>query len=564
MKQGVWCGRLALQHREGIIMTSIARARRDFLHPMRITFCIAAALVLGYTAHASGYTEVQWVRGFYTQVENDVQGFGTAIDSDGNAYLAGSFHSEGAPAGGRLSVAKVDADGEVVWVRHLPSNGVVSVGAMGMDAEDNVYLTGYFAGDLFDTPDDEHPLMTVTGTIAAFLLKLDPDGSVLDAWAVAHSRSADGLSAGTGVTVDSSGNILISGVFTGEIDFDPDQGGAIMEGDGGFNGFLAKWSPSGQFQWARKISGEGQQELHGVAVDAEDNVYATGWTGSPAAFGPEPGSTPLETLGAHDVLVIKVDPAGSLEWHQTVGNGAEGKGMAVTVAPSGSIIVGGELWGLPLESESESETDSLGHGGFVASLNADGGIQWARGFDGIGNPFLALAVDAAGRIYLAGAFAGTLDFRTGEPSDTFESQGHRDAFVAQYSANGQFRWARVAQGDGPIRGHGIAVSGEQDIVYTGFFGGTTDFDPGSGEHIITSGGTVGTSGGAFIARLTTPKHNPYDITGTGVVDAVDVQIVINAALGIEVEYNADVTGSGKVDAVDVQLVINAALGILAP
>jgi len=55
---------------------------------------------------------------------------------------------------------------------------------------------------------------------------------------------------------------------------------------------------------------------------------------------------------------------------------------------------------------------------------------------------------------------------------------------------------------------------------------------------------------------------PGDINGDGVVNAVDVQLVINAALGLEIGgMNADINGDGFINAVDVQLVINAALGI---
>jgi len=55
---------------------------------------------------------------------------------------------------------------------------------------------------------------------------------------------------------------------------------------------------------------------------------------------------------------------------------------------------------------------------------------------------------------------------------------------------------------------------------------------------------------------------PGDINRDGQVNAVDVQLVINAALGIVIgDFNADVNGDGVVNAVDVQLVINAALGI---
>ena len=61
-------------------------------------------------------------------------------------------------------------------------------------------------------------------------------------------------------------------------------------------------------------------------------------------------------------------------------------------------------------------------------------------------------------------------------------------------------------------------------------------------------------GGAFLRT---------DINGDTAANAVDVQLVINAALGLDIgdEY-ADIDFSGSVNAVDVQLVINAALGLL--
>jgi hypothetical protein len=54
---------------------------------------------------------------------------------------------------------------------------------------------------------------------------------------------------------------------------------------------------------------------------------------------------------------------------------------------------------------------------------------------------------------------------------------------------------------------------------------------------------------------------PGDINADGDTDAVDVQLVINGALGVPVAYNTDVNGDGDTDAVDVQLTINAALGL---
>jgi len=57
-------------------------------------------------------------------------------------------------------------------------------------------------------------------------------------------------------------------------------------------------------------------------------------------------------------------------------------------------------------------------------------------------------------------------------------------------------------------------------------------------------------------------ENPEDLNGDMDVNAVDVQLVINGALGLDIgTINADVDDNMVVNAVDVQLVINAALGL---
>jgi hypothetical protein len=63
-------------------------------------------------------------------------------------------------------------------------------------------------------------------------------------------------------------------------------------------------------------------------------------------------------------------------------------------------------------------------------------------------------------------------------------------------------------------------------------------------------------------ELTALASDPEDINGDGTVDAVDVQLVINAVLGIDIApNNGDADNSGEVDAVDIQLVINQVLGV---
>jgi len=74
---------------------------------------------------------------------------------------------------------------------------------------------------------------------------------------------------------------------------------------------------------------------------------------------------------------------------------------------------------------------------------------------------------------------------------------------------------------------------------------------------LTPGGPL-----AIMALFLPTERHPADINGDGALNAVDVQLVINGALGVDIApYNPDITGDGAVNAVDVQLVINAALGV---
>jgi len=67
----------------------------------------------------------------------------------------------------------------------------------------------------------------------------------------------------------------------------------------------------------------------------------------------------------------------------------------------------------------------------------------------------------------------------------------------------------------------------------------------------------------FTVFAVTPKFDAGDVDLNGKVDAVDIQLVINEALGItNPAFDMDIDANGAIDAVDVQTVINRALDLL--
>jgi 6-phosphogluconolactonase (cycloisomerase 2 family) len=83
-----------------------------------------------------------------------------------------------------------------------------------------------------------------------------------------------------------------------------------------------------------------------------------------------------------------------------------------------------------------------------------------------------------------------------------------------------------------------------------------------GETAVLSVAAAEIAESSFLMQSATePSGEPTDINDDETIDAVDVQLVINAALGISISFDADVDDNDAVDAVDIQLVINAVLGV---
>ncbi|MGI9175204.1 MAG: T9SS type A sorting domain-containing protein, partial [Rhodothermales bacterium] len=106
-----------------------------------------------------------------------------------------------------------------------------------------------------------------------------------------------------------------------------------------------------------------------------------------------------------------------------------------------------------------------------------------------------------------------VDFDPGAGTALFSAGGGSDVFVASYDATGAYRRAFTFGGDGLNTGQGIAVDAVGDVVLTGTYTHTTDFDPGDGTDNRTSAG----QNDLFMA-----KYDPESIVITDAEEAEDV------------------------------------------
>lgn len=111
-------------------------------------------------------------------------------------------------------------------------------------------------------------------------------------------------------------------------------------------------------------------------------------------------------------------------------------------------------------------------------------FEWAKGIGGRSNDFgFSIAVDAIGNCYTTGYFSGEVDFDPGEGIFNLTTSGGiaNDIFILKLDSLGNFVWAKRMGGVSYDAGYAIAVDNESNIIITGSFEKTVDFDPDSSK-----------------------------------------------------------------------------------
>lgn len=156
---------------------------------------------------------------------------------DGGAIVTGDFQGTIDFGGGALEsagtddifVARLDAQGGHVWSQRFGDELAQHAGGVAVDGGGNVLLTGYYNGTMTF---GETALAEAQG-FDAYAAKLDSEGCSI--WAKSFGGAA--YQSGDGVAVDGSGNVFVTGKFTGTVDF----GGGDLVSAGGSDIFLAKF-----------------------------------------------------------------------------------------------------------------------------------------------------------------------------------------------------------------------------------------------------------------------------------------------------------------------------------
>lgn len=375
-----------------------------------------------------------WLIGYLAP--DNQQARAVAVDrSNGDVIVLGDFEGtvgfgDGPHASDNgkhdVFLARYDHFGNPLWTRQYGDSSNQYGGDVVVDAAGNIVIVGRAFGVI----DFGGNALDGVGTDDVFIARLDAAGN--HDW----STMVGGVDPDRSerVAVDPAGNVYVTGTFTGTASF----GGTELVSAGLRDLFLVKIAASdGSFEWVQQVGGAEDDYGWGVAAD-DTGVYFTGHFGDSVSV----GATQLDAADGLDAIIGKYDPDGAALWAMAAGGVGLDQGYDLALAPGGDVVVTGafttalDLGGMTAPLVSEGERDI-----FLARIAPDGTAIWANGYgdetdqfanDFEDNTWPALAVGDDGTIHLAGSFAGSSSFGTGN----LTTAGKVDVYLVRIDPDG--------------------------------------------------------------------------------------------------------------------------------
>jgi len=369
------------------------------------------------------------------------------------------------------------------WARGMGGTGVDMGHTIAVDLSGNVYATGLFAGTADFDPGPGVFNLTSAGSWDIYIQKMDPSGIFL--WA--KSIGSTGDDRGQSIATDGA-SVYLTGMFAATVDFNPGAGTFNMTSAGVVDAFVMKLDAAGNFAWATRLGGSGDDRGLSIALDLSSNVYTTGHFMNNAN-----GSANLNSAGQEDIFVQKVTAAGNTVWTKRMGSNGIDIGNGITVSNSGNVYSTGTFQVTVDFNPGGGNVNFTCTGGpywdiYIQKLDANGNFVWARQ---MGSEWedrgYAITTDAAENVYSTGFFYDTCDFDPGPGVFNMISLSSRDVYIQKLDVSGNFVWAKRVGGMFDM-GHSIDVDVMSNVYTTGFFASTGDFDPGPGVYNMTASG----------------------------------------------------------------------------
>ena len=444
------------------------------------------------------------------------QGSDVVMDNFGNLYTTGFFEGtvDFDPGAGVVNlssvgardffIAKYDNLGQLMWAKGIGGGSHEHARSITLDASGNIFVAGDYNGLVDFDPGVGFSFQDVKGASDIFVAKYNPQGNFI--WA--KTFGGVGIESCRDMTLDAFGNLLITGVYQGTSDFDPNGGVINMTSAGQFDAFLLKLDVSGNYVWSKSIQSANSNYINQVVVDYTGNINIIGYFQGTADFDPSNATFSMTTIGDKSAFFAKYSAQGQFINATTIGGSGFEIGKAIAVDLQDNIYITGDFRGV-VDFDPSGSTNFVTSSGirdiFIAKYTTQGQFVWANKIGGTGDDQAsAITLDNNNEVFVAGYFNGSMTLSN---SKTFTSAGNTDIILARYASDGLLKYAVCYGGGNGDEAIGLIANNSGDIYNIGWIQGVSNF----GNTTLNSVGDRD----IYIAKTTmedlTTTENPFVI-----------------------------------------------------
>ncbi len=464
----------------------------------KILFSLFTFAILG--SNAQNYSWAGSISGSANEVCNSI-----SKDANGNVYVAGYFEgsvdfdpnpnisSIKSSAGSRdLFMAKYDNAGIHQWSVRMGSTGVDEAKFIKVNPTNgDIYLVGTFQNTVDFDFGSPTATLSAAGGYDIFFARYSAAGSLLYARRIGNTN----IELVDAVDINSSGELIMLGRFTGTVDFNPNSGVYNLVANGS-EAFIASYSNTFNLQQAYKF-GPGSLYPKDVCYDNSGaNIYVTG--GFNGTVDADLGSSTTNIVAAslnNDAFLIKYNSSISFQWAIALsGTLGSKEGRSVCVDNSNNPYITGSYSGTidvnpgsPVTTfTSVANSTDLFMGGYSSS---SGSYLGAYTIGGTGTDYgTSVVFNSNNELFLAGIYQSTVDLDPTNSTDIQVAQGTDASFFSKYSSSMVFTYAKTLNTTGSMIIGDLVLTAPNTVNVCGYFTGVSDFDPSAGVAQITAAG----------------------------------------------------------------------------
>lgn len=357
-----------------------------------------------------------------------------ALDSQGNILIAVNFEDSLVDlngdvyyslAGSRdIGILKLDGNGDQLWFRLAQSNSHEWFRLIDIDNQGHLLLSGSFTGALDIDFGSGTEIISPTGYVGNFLLKMDESGTF--EWVRTWSEEMEVMD----LAIDTSRNIWITGNFMDTVDLDPSATDfTVQNPTNNVQAFTLKLTPDGDFTWAKTVVGTILTYSDRIALTPSNEAIIGGRYQGTVQMGSETYYLP-NNMNAY---LLKLDENGTEEWSHNIPCQGINMISEIEVLSDGTILFLGSFYDttyfmaptIGLQMIPNNPYDM-----YCAWYNSAGNVRWATRFEGTGSILLMdLVKDSGDTVVMTGFYNGNFDFNLGPVVETEASQTYYHTFV---------------------------------------------------------------------------------------------------------------------------------------